>query len=575
MIVTEAFMSKLREECPSWEGKLPTDEPGFPDEWEEKDLHAWVVSMGLLKPPRPTKRAPPKENGHRGAPLANGNKQDNSSLSAAADLIRTLDTAFSEMSSYAVTAAKDAEDARRNARAASELARLFSEEDTGTSEESSASTPPREKKQPSPPPSNGTATTCREINKTWQPSTPERTVPPAEESQSKTSPNPLENDKSFEHPTHDENMLHDTHQTGSGRKRKNYTPERNLKAISTTERLEQSHAEEVLSLSLELERTKQSYEREQTAHHQTKAALKEAKTKNSQLEAQVQKMLHDMETLREDNGRRIDGLQQELSQAQIRVEAAEEDAQLALDLAKGNAEDREQIETWLQRSLQEVQVLRDQLEHVDVSPDASIPSPSKQSSGALNPSSAKNSVVRFADSPTYLSPESHAVETPKSQPAKSMVAAGRSLLRRAVAVSTPDGGGDDALHLVALTPEKSAERRKKLRQRLQELGENDVEVPTPISRAPPPSIHHGIDMGYATKAMEHCHSVVRLLRESGKRLGLGGHWWTGNPPNKVTDDVNVEAMTRQYCQSVEVSVLSGLCSNFKITFLSLVSCFDR
>jgi hypothetical protein len=75
-------------------------------------------------PPPPPPRPPhPSPLSSQNTPLQNGG--DNASLTAAADLIRTLDSAFAEMSSLSVCAAKDAEDARRNARAASEMARRY------------------------------------------------------------------------------------------------------------------------------------------------------------------------------------------------------------------------------------------------------------------------------------------------------------------------------------------------------------------------------------------------------------------------------------------------------------------
>ena len=100
---------------------------------------------------------------------------------------------------------------------------------------------------------------------------------------------------------------------------------------------------------------------------------------------------------------------------------------------------------------------------------------------------------------------------------------------------------------IALTPNKSAERRQKLRDRLRAAGE-DIPSPlqTPVKNSP--SVN-GIDMGMATKAMEVCHNVASLIRESGLRLDLPGHWWTLNKP-----DDNVEAMARQYCNSLEVSL---------------------
>jgi hypothetical protein len=76
--------------------------------------------------------------------------------------------------------------------------------------------------------------------------------------------------------------------------------------------LAQAHAEDILSLSLELERTKQRLESEQMAHDETKSVLEQSKAKNRLFEAQMEKMLSDMETQRESGGRNVDMLEEEL-----------------------------------------------------------------------------------------------------------------------------------------------------------------------------------------------------------------------------------------------------------------------
>jgi hypothetical protein len=45
------------------------------------------------------------------------------------------------------------------------------------------------------------------------------------------------------------------------------------------------------------------------------------------------------------------------------------------------------------------------------------------------------------------------------------------------------------------------------------------------------------------------------LQESGQRLDLGGHWWRDKGGMMVAphEKLYLEAMTRQFCQSVEVS----------------------
>lgn len=427
------------------------------------------------------------------------------SLTAAADLIRTLDTAFAEMSTLSASAARDAEDARRNARAASEVARRYTARSYPAEGQVFGSSP---------------SSTPDQMNRA---STNKETQLVLATENGGTSKG-------------DDNA-------GTGKKKR-----KTYKVVSSSERLAQSHAEDVLALSLELERTKQALESEQRKHDESRSLLTEARCKNTTLEAQVQKLLNDMETQREDHGRKVDGLEQELRRSQHRVEAAEVDAQLALDLATGNAESREQVEEWLQRSLQEVEILREQLQSTGTEiPHAREPSSSKK----------KNKpTVRFADSPhvyTGEPPEEFTV-SPRSQASRSMVAAGRSLLHRATGDAMHE---DDQRHTVSLTPEKSAERRKKLRERLSSLDE-DVHLFSPpmYSQETSPSVAirtHGVDMGLASKAIETHYRVVSCLVESGKRLGLSGEWWKS--PSKVpVGEMDSEAMAVQYCRSVEATI---------------------
>ena len=412
-----------------------------------------------------------------------------SSLSAAADLIRTLDSAFAEMSSLSTEAAKDVEEARRNARAASEVARRYAARSY-----TNTSFPPASAK-----------------DSDW-----EYWIPTS---------------------TGGDTDLPTTPGSG-GRKRKM------MKTPSTSERLAQSHAEDVLSLSLELERTKQELENERMAHDHTRSSLTEHKSKHVQLEGQIHKVLSDLETSREEHAREMQNLKEDLTRANRRVQAADEDAQLALDLAKGNADSREQLEVWLQRALHEVQTLRDQLDCVGVSPDTMLSTKNK-----------KKQHVHFAESTTVVTvPNRHIVNRmnvlsspllpppPPPRSPRSMVAAGRHLLQKVNPPSTPH-----PVVTIALTPKKSAERRQELRERLRAAGED---LPSPLQTVikNSPSVN-GIDMGMATKAMETCKNVASLIRESGLRLDLPGHWWT---LNKLED--NIEAMVRQYCNSLEVSL---------------------
>lgn len=428
-------------------------------------------------PPPPPPRPPhPSSLSNQNTPVQNGG--DNASLTAAADLIRTLDSAFAEMSSLSVCAAKDAEDARRNARAASEMARRY---------------------------------TARSF-----PLNPELS-PLATTSTLLTRPE-MRNDMS-----------------SPNRKRKNQL------LPSSAERLAQSHAEDVLAVSLELERTKQDLENERREHDRALMACTEHRTKNKELEAQMEKLLADMEKQREDHGRLVDSMQDQLARAKVRVDAAEEDAQAALDLASNAATSKQEIESWLQKALEEVALLREQLEATHGN---------MRSGTATTP---KKNSVRFAESPTIVTvPNRDGVtgvpppppSTPPlpsvSSPARSMVAAGRNLL---AAVRSPES----KMHSIVLTPQKSAERRQLLRDRLKALDEDVVVPPTPKSS---PKI--GVDMGISQKAMDTCHMVAKILKDSARKLKLAGRWEFSN----VRDDAeNVENLARRYCNSVEVRSL--------------------
>ena len=452
---------------------------------------------------------------------SNGNYEternnDKSSMTAAADLIRELDSAFHEMTSLSASAARDAEDARRNARKASEVARRYTARSyAGAGFERSHH-----------------AHVEHEKHCTKSETAPRQSDDETHSKEEVDGMNGSRNTGEDEYATHAQQAL-----LAGGRKRKIHVDQ---KVQSSSERLARSHAEDVLSLSLELERTKQALENERIAHDETRSGLTEARAKNTQLETQIQKLLKDVETQREDHGRQMDRLQQELSRAQMRVEAAEEDAQLALDLAKGNAESREQLETWLQRALQEIEILRGGSYACAVLPTSSDYVETPQYGGQPP---RRKPVVRFAESPTIVEmPADDEAFSPRRQTSRSMVAAGRHLLHRATAQSTPD---DQKMHAVSRTPEESAERREKLRQRLRSL-DRDVDISTPPAQSSIGPAVHDADM--TTKAMESCQNVARLLRESGQRVGLAG--WDAT--HKRVDGTHAESVAKQFCYSVEV-----------------------
>ena len=290
----------------------------------------------------------------------------------------------------------------------------------------------------------------------------------------------------------------------------------------------------------------------------------------------MERLLNDMEKQREDRGREKDMQDQELSRANLRVTAAEEDAQAALDLAKTNAENLEEMEEWLQKALVENQLYREQLQQIGVHSGSVMPT----SPNSPHPQH-HNKGVRFAPQPTIVPipnrKDAMMIPASHSSPYKAspqMVSSGRGLLRRAVIPQgsaddrNNDGGNVSSVHLVQYTPEKSAERRHQLNERLKALTE-DVRIATPTgSSSSSSSSTTGNDNSVGNKA---CQAVVGLLMESGKRLGLNGHWWTRNERPEVGD---IDSMTRHYCHSVEVSVdIVVCCSSSRLCFEALQCCF--
>eukprot|EP00980_Cylindrotheca_fusiformis_P028418 scaffold22599_cov139-Cylindrotheca_fusiformis.AAC.9 len=433
-------------------------------------------------------------------------KLEQTPLKEAADLIQSLDIACAEMNNCAEDAARDAETARKNARAASEIARRYlhrsypkTQTQFGFGKEST--TPPSPNHRPQRP-------ILRINTETKEDSLDDISAigseleTPTRQSYNKTA---LERRKA----------------------------PRTYKTPTSTERIAQSHADDVLGLSIELERAKQALKSEQKMHEQSKKALEASEAKNKELQSQNEKLQATIQKSQLHGSQRTQVLEQELERSNLRLQAAEEDAQLALDLAKDSAEKRDEMEERMEQALDELERLK-----------ASVKSPD----------SSKRS-VRFADSatsprppppPPRPTPDSAKAISPHSLTPRSMVAAGRQLLRRSTG-TTPE----QEVITMELTPAKSAERRRRLQERLLQLDEDGIPTPrrlpaTPHPTAPPPPVLQKV-------IVDDFMGVAKILQESGQRLDLGGHWWRKDSGHaNPIQDIHLEAITRQYCQSVEV-----------------------
>jgi hypothetical protein len=445
--------------------------------------------------PPPT---PPQALGNGDSPLKEKEQLTQTPLKEAADLIETLDIACAEMNNCAEDAARDAETARKNARAASEIARRYlhrsypkAQSPFGFASGASTSSPRRTRP-------------ILDIN-----------TESKEESLDDISAIASE----LETPRQNYSFLNLERRKGK----------RTYKTPTSIERIAQSHADDVLALSIELERGKQTLKSEQRMHQQTKASLKASEAKNKELQIQNDAFQEIVDSSGQEGNQRTQELEEKLARSNLRLEAAEEDAELALDLAKDSAEKRDEMEEMMQTALDELQILR---------------------ATTKAPDTPKRS-VRFADStppppppPPRPTPEPSSA-SPRSSTPRAMVAAGRQLLRRST------GTPDQEVITLELTPAVSAERRRRLRERLMQVDGDGIPTPRRLPSTPlpePPAIKQKI-------VLDDSKGIAKILQDSGKRLDLGGHWWrkdydkASTPP---TQDIHLEAMARQYCQSVEV-----------------------
>ena len=372
-------------------------------------------------------------------------------------------------------------------------------------------------------------------------------------------------------------------------------------ARTVAARVRQSHAEDVLALSLELERAREAAERGKSQSEAVRAELAEARSVRAGLEEEARVLREGAEQLAASHGEECAALREELRRAQARAAAAEEDANLALDLARGSAESREQLEGWLQRALDEIEMLREHLTDSGVaaprpesSPRQPPPSPELSVGSPLPPIAEEVAPVHKEEQPTspvlprVLAPDgsigmmSHSttrtttttvtttasagyappppVDSPASTPrgkppqphaSREMVAAGRDVLRRASSgPSTPTW--------------------QRLRDKL------DADHALMRKRALVPVSGKGRQT-FSTADEGSIDSVLAkrlmvVLSDSGTKLGLGGpqrkqgRWGVSASSSKEkrdddfhgygeADDINnFESLVVDYCSSVEAKM---------------------
>lgn len=461
--------------------------------------------------------------------LENGAYSNNENLvaPAAVDLIRQLDAAFGEMNSSIYAGAREAEEARKNARVASELARRFSSgrsvaqaNDGWKSDEIPhfTSSSPHQQRAPPPPPPH---------------------PPPYQNGGGPTFGTPLL-------------FARETTTPSPG------TAVHSKRNVKAAERLAAAHTEDLLQVSLELERTKQKLEAEQMRHDETKAALSNAKNKTAVMESQMERLLQDMETAREESGRKMDELVDDLHRAEYRIQTAEQEAGTAMDICVQADQAKEEIDRLLQRALAELNMLKEHMaQHHDADDshrrtlvadddDDDVSERTRRRRVHFQDDVAVTTAAAATGAPLSSSSSS---SSQLGRPSRSLVAAGRLLLHRTLATA-----GDTAPFVSQHSTEASAARRERLRNRLLTLDVDvDVDVAAPASSDATNGTRHRRGQDSAVDVMDICRHATQVLKESGQRLNLSGRWFNGETAaGAVGDEIYLEMLAKHYTTLVEV-----------------------
>ena len=297
----------------------------------------------------------------------------------------------------------------------------------------------------------------------------------------------------------------------------------------------------LLNLSLELERCQRALAEEKAQHAATQDALTQAQAAATQCQAEVEQVLHAQETLRQDLGRQLDEVKLELQTSQQRLQAADQDAALALELAQNNAHAREEMEAWYQECLDRNHELEMALERYHSSAEEGGEEQQQHehagrldeaegstNDGILPPDEKKNTDEDDDDDDDMV----YTKPAVKSAATRTMVANGRLLLEEFRTVTNTSSGSTG--RQVVTSPTKAVARAQERRRHLAETLK-PLDVP----------VHPLSDAGLYGR-------IVTLLRESGRRLSFPGHWW--NPPpteSKAVTGEEAEILTKRYCQAVE------------------------
>ena len=320
-----------------------------------------------------------------------------------------------------------------------------------------------------------------------------------------------------------------------------------------------SNAEDVLNLSLEVQNLKEQINKEKDINATMKRDLEVEKEERLQVEEELKKHQKEHADAQHIYCDDIQELMAECQHAKVKIQAAEYDAQEALELAHEAAGSRTEMEVFLQHALDELELLREGVARREHLPGQQLPIIAEDD--AVESDNLSYNSVDGDDSmrsPKRFSPR-------RLDRHRAGVSAGRTLLRQVLdqdevsfASTLDDSVGSsttDNSYFITLT-RKSAEKRQRLVNRLKRAksGENpsgkDVVVFSSSDR-------QGLDLNYTNAVSKSMKAIASVVRKSGRSLGLGGRWFKRSnrlaQPNGE-EELDMETMTKSYCKSVETLI---------------------
>mmetsp|Transcript_20196 Transcript_20196/g.30304 ORF Transcript_20196/g.30304 Transcript_20196/m.30304 type:complete len:794 (-) Transcript_20196:2735-5116(-) len=334
---------------------------------------------------------------------------------------------------------------------------------------------------------------------------------------------------------------------------------------SKTDQLAESHAEDVLSLTLEVQTLRDQLKKEREAHEKTRAYLEQEEEKSVRMEVDVQQLRADISIMKEEHPKELEAVQNESDALKNKLQAAEEDYQQALEIAKDSDTQRVEMEGHLKNALDEVENLRVQLQQ------------SHQQLPMISEQQDRGGPECSSDGTSYETPRRMMGRMPtisSNSPYrrdKAIVTIGRNLLRQVAdtddlsttSASSYDGSTtSNSSYLVTLT-RRSAEKRQRLRDSMSRNSDGPVTGREVVCFSSPTSQNGGLDLGYGSAFISTVKAVSKIMKSSGKRLNLGGRWFNSSKSsitmkrkggNNDSDEMDLESIARNYCRSVEALV---------------------